>query len=75
MKFDPKDFSKEELQRLASLGLQRDIERALKRLPVEFVENFSGTEEECRWVENYIKLNPGGICSIDSVKVSKYEGS
>ena len=46
----------------ATLALKNDIERALKRLPAEFVENFSGTEGEVRWVENYIKLNPRGLC-------------
>ena len=55
-------LSEEELVRLATLALKNDIERALKRLPAEFVENFSGTEGEVRWVENYIKLNPRGLC-------------
>jgi hypothetical protein len=71
--FNPDDYTPEEIQHFASLGMQAEINRALSRLPREFVENFDGSEEQTRWLENYIKLNPGGRFSPTSVKVWKHE--
>ncbi len=70
-KFNSKDYTPEELQHLATIGLKAEIERALARLPKGYLEEYS--EEKARWLENYIKLNPGGTASFDSVKVTRHE--
>ena len=36
-KFNPKDYTREELQRLATIGLKAEIERALARLPEGYI--------------------------------------
>jgi hypothetical protein len=79
-KFNPEDFNPEdyseaeftELKRLATIGLQADIQRALDRLPPEWRNGeVPCTARTKRWLENYIKLNPGGIVSPTYVKVTK----
>ena len=37
-KFNPDDYTKDELQRLANIGLKADIERALARLPEGYLD-------------------------------------
>lgn len=70
-KFNPDDYTKEELQRLANIGLKADIERALARLPEGYLDEY--TDEKARWLEKYLMLNPGGICSLDKVKITRHK--
>jgi hypothetical protein len=64
----------EELQRLANIGFKADLERTLDRLPPEWRNGeVPYTEENARWLENYLKLNPGDIASPDHVKVTRHK--
>jgi hypothetical protein len=73
-KFNPKNYTEEELMRLATIGLTAEIERALDRLPPEWRDGtVPFTEKNAKWLENYIKLNPGGTVSFTNVKVTRHE--
>jgi hypothetical protein len=73
-KFNPEDYTEEELLRLATIGLKADIERCIRRFFKDAgldIETTPYSPELARKLERYIKLNPGGIVSVDTIKITE----
>ena len=62
--------------RLAEIGLKADIDRCIRRFFKDAgldIETTPYSPELARKLERYIKLNPGGVTSIDTVKITRYK--
>jgi len=74
MKNYPDDYSLEEIKELAAIGLKADIERCIRRFFKDAnldPETTPFSPKLAKRLERYIKLNPGGITSIDKITITK----